>query len=75
MAKKLTLREARKDAGMTAAQVAEAAGLDRATLYRIEDGRQQPKRENARSLFRIFKGRVPLAEIYDPKFCREVRAA
>ena len=29
----------------------------------------------ARALFRIYKGRVPLAHIYDPEFAGEVRAS
>ena len=71
----ISLREARRQSGKTAVEIATAAGLDRGTLYRIESGRQLPKRETARRLFEIFKGRVALATIYDPKFAAQVRPA
>ncbi len=71
----ISLRQARRESGKTAVEIATAAGVDRGTLYRIEDGRQLPKRENARRLFELFKGRVSLATIYDPKFAAQVRAA
>jgi DNA-binding XRE family transcriptional regulator len=64
----ISLREARRESGLTAKVVAAAAGLDRVTLYRIEDGTQHPRRDNARRLFRFFAGRVSLAAIYDPEF-------
>lgn len=70
-----TLREARKESGLTGNQVAAIAGCDRATLYRIEDGTQQPRRETARNLFALFKGDVALASIYDPEFSNQVAAA
>jgi len=65
---RLSLREARRESGKTAREVAEAAGLDRVSLYRIEAGTQHPRRDSARALFRLFGGRVPLAAIYDPEF-------
>lgn len=71
----ISLREARRQSGKTAVEIAASAGLDRGTLYRIESGRQLPKRETARRLFQIFKGRVALATIYDPEFARKVAAA
>lgn len=71
----MTLREARKKSGLTGNQVAAIAGCDRATLYRIEDGDSQPRRETARALFALYKGDVSLAEIYDPEFSNQVRAA
>ncbi len=71
----ISLREARRQSGKTAVEIAAAAGLDRGTLYRIEAGRQLPKRETARRLFEIFKGRVALATIYDPEFAQKVAAA
>ncbi len=71
----MTLREARKKSGLTGNQVAAFAGCDRATLYRIEDGDSQPRRETARALFCLYKGDVPLAVIYDPEFSNQVRAA
>ncbi len=71
----LTLREARKNSGLTGNQVAAIAGCDRATLYRIEDGDSQPRRGTARALFALYKGAVPLATIYDPEFSNQVAAA
>ena len=53
------LRRARRDSGKTADQICDAAGCTRL----------------ARALFRIYKGQVPLAHIYDPEFAGEVRAA
>ncbi len=71
----ITLREARAQSGLTAARVALAVDCDRATLYRIEDGKSLPKRKTARALFELYKGLVPLALIYDPEFSGEIRAA
>ena len=73
--KHLTLREARAKSGRPAREIAEEAGCDRATLYRIESGGILPARELARRLFRVYKGRVPLAAIYDPEFSTQIRAA
>ena len=70
----MTLREARKNLGLTANQVAAAIGCDRATLYRIEDGDSLPRRETARKLWQLYKGRIPLEQIYDPKFTAEISA-
>ena len=64
----ISLREARRESGLTAKAVATAAGVDRVTLYRIEDGKQHPRRDSARRLFQFFGGRVALAAIYDPEF-------
>lgn len=64
----LTLKQARKETGQSARKIAEMAGCDRATLYRIESGSHQPKRETARRLYKIYLGRVALASIYDPVF-------
>lgn len=61
--------------GLTAAEVAAAAQCDRATLYRIEEGKTLPKRQTARLLFDLYKGEVPLAAIYDPEFSEQIAAA
>ena len=61
--------------GMTANQVAAVIGCDRATLYRIEDGDSQPRRETARALWSLYKGTIPLAQIYDPEFVDVISAA
>ena len=71
----ITLREARKKSGLTATQVAAAAGCDRASLYRIEAGESCPRRETARRLFALYKGQVSIAMIYDPQFVAEVAPA
>ncbi len=70
-----TLRQARADSGMTAEAAALAAGCDRTTLYRIEDGANLPSRDLARALFELYEGAVPLGAIYDPNFFRAVDAA
>ena len=70
-----TLRQARRDSGLTAQAAAQAAGCDRATLYRIEGGENLPSRDLARSLFELYGGAVPLGAIYDPDFFRAVDAA
>lgn len=71
----ITLRQARENSGLTAAQVAHQAECDRATLYRIEEGSTLPKRKTARLLFDLFKGTVPLAAIYDPEYSLRETAA
>lgn len=71
-----TLRQAREKSGLTASQVAASAQCDRATLYRIEDGKTLPKRKTARLLFDLFEGAVALAAIYDPEYAvRDSKAA
>lgn len=67
-----TLREARAESGLTAHQVAAQADCDRATLYRIEEGKTLPKRKTARLLFDLFEGKVPLAMIYDPEKASQI---
>ena len=69
------LRQARDASGKTAEEICEAAGCTRPTLYRIEAGEVIPKRPLARRLFQVYKGRVPLAHIYDPEFAGEVCTA
>lgn len=73
--KTVTLRQARIESGLTAEELATKAGIHRTTLHRIEAGLMLPKREIARRLFAVYKGRVPLGSIYDPEFSGEVRAA
>lgn len=71
----LTLRQARTKKQMTAQAVADEVGCDRATLYRIEAGESQPRRDVARKLFELYGHQVPLASIYDPKYADQVAAA
>ncbi len=70
-----TLRQARRESGLTAQQAAQAAGCDRATIYRVEAGENLPSRDLARALFELYGGAVPLGAIYDPDFFRAVKAA
>ena len=69
------LRKARDESGKTAEEICSAVGCTRPTLYRTEKGESCPKPDLARAFFRLYKGRVPLAHIYDPEFAGEVRAA
>ena len=58
------------------ADVARATGINRSTIYRIESGEVTPSRTNARALFDYYKGRISLADIYDPEYAaRERRQA
>lgn len=69
------LRRARAESGKTAEEICHLSGCTRPTLYRVEAGEVTPKRPLARALFRLYKGQVPLAHIYDPEFAGKVRAA
>lgn len=57
----------------TVADVARATGINRSTIYRIEAGEVAPTRGNARTLFDYYRGRVSLAEIYDPEYAARER--
>lgn len=50
--------------------VADAIGVNRSTLYRIEAGEVAPSRDTARALFDHYAGEVPLAHCYDPTYAR-----
>jgi DNA-binding XRE family transcriptional regulator len=65
---KSLLMQHRESLGVPLAVVARAAGMDRSTLYRLEAGKVQPSRANARALFDYYAGQVPLAHIYDPEY-------
>lgn len=54
----------------TVQQVADAIGVNRSTLYRIEAGEVAPSRDTARALFDHYGGSVPVAHCYDPKYAR-----
>ena len=69
------IRKARDDSGKTAEEICEAVGCTRPTLYRAEKGEACPKPPLERRLFRFYKGRVPLANIYDSEFAGEGCAA
>lgn len=70
---KSLLTQHREALGTALATVARDTGMDRSTLYRLEMGKVQPSRTNARALFDYYSGAVPLAHIYDPEYAlREV---
>lgn len=69
------LRLARDESGMTVEEICSKVDCKKPTLYRVEKGEVTPKRPLARALFNLYRGRVPLAHIYDPEFAGEVRAA
>jgi transcriptional regulator with XRE-family HTH domain len=48
------LRRLRETAGLTPGQVAEATGLDRATLFRIETAKAKPQGRTVRALFEVY---------------------
>lgn len=68
------LRKAREDVGLTVDEICEVVGCTRASLYRVENGLALPRRELARQLFKLYRGRVPLAAIYDPLFAEKIRS-
>ena len=68
------LRQARTLSGLTVEAICEVVGCTRPTLYRVENGETTPRQDLARGLFRLYKGRVPLANIYDPKFAEQIRS-
>ncbi len=68
------LRQAREGSGLTVEAICDRVGCTRPTLYRVENGQTTPRQELARQLFKLYRGRVPLAAIYDPLFAEQVRA-
>ncbi len=68
------LRQAREVSGLTVEAICERVGCTRPTLYRVENGQTTPRQELARQLFKLYRGRVPLANIYDPLFAEQVRS-
>lgn len=62
------MRAERLRRGLSVREVAEAVGVDPSNLSRIELGGQTPTRDVARTLHRFYRGRVPLADVYDPLF-------
>jgi DNA-binding XRE family transcriptional regulator len=54
----------------TVQAVADAIGVNRSTMYRIEAGDVAPTRQTARAIFDHYAGAVPLAHCYDPKYAR-----
>ena len=71
--KQCNLKEARIEDGRPAHQIAEALGLSRSQLYRIESGECQASTDIARRLRRFWPKKVPDLAIYDPKAFEEDR--
>lgn len=69
------LRKARDDSGLTVEKICQLVGCTRPTLYRVENGEVTPRQDLARELFKLYRGRVPLAAIYDPLFAEKIRSA
>lgn len=65
------MTQTRKSRGLSLEQVATSVGTDQANLWRLEQGKQVPKRELARKIFEFYGGAVPLAAIYDPQFYQQ----
>ena len=64
----MPLRTARKNRALSLDIVAEAVGIPKTTLYRIETGTAPViQKERARALFEYFGREVSLAAIYDPE--------
>ncbi len=68
------LRKARDASGLTVEAICDRVGCSRPTLYRVENGEVTPRQDLARQLFKLYRGRVPLAAIYDPIFAEQVRS-
>ena len=62
------LEAARAKRGLTLSEVAAAVDTHVGNLTRIERGLQLPRRDLARRLHAFYRGRVRLANIYDPTF-------
>lgn len=65
------LRAERKRRGLSVRAVAEAIGYDPSNLSRLELGQHTPPRDVARALHKFYRGKVPLADVYDPMFRHE----
>lgn len=73
MKQKTKLRQARESSGLTVDAICDRVGCTRPTLYRVENGEVTPRQDLARALFKLYRGRVPLAAIYDPIFAAKIR--
>lgn len=74
MKHKTKLRKARDDSGLTVDEICRRVGCTRPTLYRVENGEVTPRQDLAREIFKLYRGRVPLASIYDPIFAERIRS-
>ena len=62
------LKTAREKRKLSVTDLCKKLDTHTQNYYRIERGDQVPKRELAREIHKFFKGRVSLAEIYDPEY-------
>jgi len=69
------LREKRLDRKLSLRQVAEATGIPRSVLQRIETGARITDREHARKLYAYYDYEIDLSDIYDPMFDPTRRSA
>ena len=65
------LYQARLAAALPITEVAQAVGVARTTLYRIEACRVHPKPQTARALHTFYGGILTLGECYDPELTAE----
>lgn len=66
MPKVTPLKRLRESRGLSQSTVAEGAGVDQATLSRIENGKAQPP-DAAEKIARYFKGKITELEILYPR--------
>ena len=62
--RRMTLRGARHHRDLSLQQVAEALGIHRSTLSRIERGLEQPKPRLARAIHAFYEGKVDWPAIF-----------
>ena len=62
------LKTAREKRKLSVTDLCKVISVHPQNYYRIERGEQMPKRQLARDIHKFFKGRVSLAEIYDPEY-------
>lgn len=59
------LRLIRQELGLTLQQVAQQVATNIGNLSRLECGKQNPSKALAERLFRFYKGRISIAEIFN----------
>lgn len=69
------IRQKRLDRGLSLRTVADATGIPRSVLQRIETGTRIAQRDHARALYRYYDYEIGLGDIYDPAFDYEVAGA
>lgn len=66
-----TLKSCRQSLNLTIDDVSNDTGIPRSTLSRIENSKQLPNRDHARTLYEYFDGKVSLGAIYDPEYLKK----